>query len=102
MDYPYIRGEEIPDYAKGDSCDPLHEYIDSHIQILIDEYLGGVVQAISIFQSQCVNMDFADQSRYNRIFQRVVQKRVYLEINYIKRLHNAKALSISVGNIFTE
>ena len=48
MDYPCIRGEELPDYAKNATWDLLHAYIDAHSQILIDEYPVNVVQAVSI------------------------------------------------------
>ena len=32
-DYPFIRGEEIPDYAKKATCNLLHVYIYAHSQI---------------------------------------------------------------------
>ena len=35
MDYPSIRGEEIPDYAKTSTYNILHEYIDEHSKRLI-------------------------------------------------------------------
>ena len=38
MDYPCIREEELPDYAKKDRWNLLHSYIDAHSQILIDEF----------------------------------------------------------------
>ena len=59
MDYPSIRGENFPDYAKQVTCDLLHAYIDAHRQRLIDEYQGDGVQAITIFKSQCENMAFS-------------------------------------------
>ena len=47
-------------------------------------------------------MTFADQSRYNRLFQKVVHKGGESEINYIKIFCNAKPLEISVGNSYTK
>ena len=96
MEYPSIRGHQSPDYSKKAAWDLLHAYIDAHNQSLIDERPGDGVQAISILQSQCENMNFSDKRRYNRIFQQVVA------INYIKIFHNAKALVISVVNSYTE
>ena len=40
MDYPYIRGEELPYYAKKTTWNLLHVYIDAHSQRLIDKCLG--------------------------------------------------------------
>ena len=47
-------------------------------------------------------MKFADQIRCNIMFQQVVHKEGGSEINNIKRFHNAKALVISIVNIYTE
>ena len=47
-------------------------------------------------------MAFADQIRYNTIFPKAVHKVGESKINYIKIFHDAKALEISVGNIYTE
>ena len=41
-------------------------------------------------------MTFADQSRYDMIFQRVTHKGGQYTMNYIKRYRNTKALSVSV------
>ena len=38
MEYPSVRGEEIPDYDKKKTWNLLHAYIDVHSQRLIDEY----------------------------------------------------------------
>ena len=35
MEYPYIRWEHFPDYAKNSTWNLLHAYIDAHNQILI-------------------------------------------------------------------
>ena len=45
-----------------------------HIQISIDEYPVDRVQAISRQQSQCENMNFSDQIRYNKLSQKVINK----------------------------
>ena len=46
MDYPSIRGEEWPDYAKKSTWKLLYAYIYAHSQRLIDECPGYVLQAI--------------------------------------------------------
>ena len=46
MEYPFIRGEYLPDYAKKDTWNLLHAYMDAQSQIFIDEYPGYGVQAI--------------------------------------------------------
>ena len=53
-------------------------------------------------QSHCANMTFADKSRYDRIFHQVTHKGGESAINYIKRFQNARALSDSVGNSYSE
>ena len=80
----------------------MHTYIYTHSQILIDEFPGDGVKAISRLQYQCANMNYADKSRYNIMFQKVVQKGVDSAINYNKMFQNAKALKISVKNRYTE
>ena len=80
----------------------MYACIYAHSQRLIDECPGDGVQDISIFQPQCANMIFTEQSRYNRIFQKVVQKGDNPEINYIKIFKNLKALKIPVGKNYTE
>ena len=47
-------------------------------------------------------MTFADKSRYDRKFQQVTHKVGESVINYIKRFQNAQALSVSVGNSYSE
>ena len=47
-------------------------------------------------------MTFADKARYDRIFQQVRHKGGESAINYIKILQNAQALSVSVGNSYSE
>ena len=53
-------------------------------------------------QSHCANMTFADKSRYDRTFHQVTHKGGESAIKYIKRFHNAQALSVSVGNSYSE
>ena len=102
MEYPSIRGEDFPDYAKNDTWNLSHAYLDAYIQRLIEDYTGDIVQAISRLKHQCANMTFADRSRYNITFQQVIHKGGYSTINYIKIFHNTKATEISVGNIYSE
>ena len=47
-------------------------------------------------------MNFADRSRYGRIFQQVTNKGGEYATNYIKRFHNEQALSVSVGNYYSK
>ena len=47
-------------------------------------------------------MTFADKSRNDRTFQQVTHKGGESAINYIKRFQNAHALSVSVGNSYSE
>ena len=47
-------------------------------------------------------MTFADKFRYDRTFQKVTHKEGGSAINYIKIFHNAHALSVSVGNSYSE
>ena len=47
-------------------------------------------------------MTFADKSRYDSIFQLATHKVGESEMNYIKRFQNAQALSVSVGNTYSE
>ena len=74
----------------------------AHSQRLIDECTGDKVQSISRLQSQCANMTFSDQIRYNIMFQKLVHKGGESEINSIKIFQNSKALAISVENSYTE
>ena len=45
-------------------------------------------------------MTFSDQRRYNRLFQKLINKAWESEINYIKIFHDDNDLSISVGNSY--
>ena len=98
MNYPSIRGEALPDHAKNPTWKLLHACMDEHSQRLIEDYTVYVLQATTILQSQCANMNFSDQIRYNRLFQQVIHKGGESAINYIKIFQNAKALEISLGH----
>ena len=80
----------------------MHAYIDAHNQILFDEYPGDGVKAIKILKSQCANMTFSNQGRYNRLFQQVIYKGGDSDINYIKIFQNDEAFIISLGNSYSE
>ena len=47
-------------------------------------------------------MTFSDKSIYDRVFQQVTHKGGESVINYIKIFQNAEALSVSVGNSYSE
>ena len=47
-------------------------------------------------------MTFADKSGYDRTFKQVTHKGGESAINYIKRFQNAHALSVSIGNSYSE
>ena len=47
-------------------------------------------------------MTFADKIRYDRTFQQVTHKGEKSAMNYIKIFQNAHALSISLGNSYSE
>ena len=98
IDYPSIRGEDFKEYAKQSTWGLLNSYIYIPSQGLIHEYPGGRVQAVTILQYQCSKITLSENSRYNRLFQQVVQKVGESEINYINRFENTKALVISVVN----
>ena len=102
MDYPSIREEYFPDYAKKAAWKLLNAYIDAHSQSLIDEYPENGGQAISILQSKWASMTFVEQSRYNKLYQQVIHKGGESAINYIKIFHNAKALVISERTSYYE
>ena len=74
MDCTYIKREKFTDCDKNSTWNLLHAYIYSHSQRLIDEYPGYGLQDITRFQSQCAKMIFSKQIRYNRLFQKLIQK----------------------------
>ena len=69
---------------------------------MISEFPGHGVRYISKLQYRCENMNFYDNSRYDKLFQQVTCKGGESAMKYIKIFQNAQALSVSVGNIYTE
>ena len=103
LDYPKIGGDDIiEDFAKKAIRNLLHANIDVHSTRMIADFSKDGVKCIEKLQSPCANMNFADKSRYDRTFQQVTHKGGKSDINYIKRFQNAKALSVSVGNSYSE
>ena len=47
-------------------------------------------------------MTFSDKSRYARTFQQVIHKGGGFSINYIKRFQHVYALSVLLGNSYSE
>ena len=80
----------------------MHSNSDVHIRILISEFPKYGIKCTEKLQSHCANMIFSDKSRYDRTFQQVTHKGGESAINCIKRFHNAQALSVSVGNSYSE
>ena len=69
---------------------------------MISEFPKYGIKCIDKLQSHCANITVADKSRYDRTFQQVTHKGGQSAIHYIKRFQNAHALSVSVGNIYSE
>ena len=80
----------------------MHENIDVHRRRLISELPKYGIKCIEKLQSHCGNMNFFDKSIYDRNFQQLTHKGGEYAINYIKIFQNANALSVSVGNSFSE
>ena len=76
--------------------------IDLHSRRLIADFPMDRINCIEKLQSHCANMTCADKSRYDRTLQQVTHKRGEYAINYIKRFHNAHALSVYVVNSYSE
>ena len=102
IDYPKIGGDDIEDYSKNSIRSLLHANIDVHSRRLISEFLMDGIQCIEKLQSHCKNMTFSDKSIYDRTFKHVTHKGGESAMNYIKIFQNAYALSISVGNSYSE
>ena len=69
---------------------------------MIAEFPKYGIKCIEKLQSHCANMKFAYKSRYDRTFQQVTHKGGESVINYIKRFQYSHALSVSVGNSYSE
>ena len=102
IDYPTIRGEDIKDYVWKSIRNLLHENIDVYSRSLIAEFPVDGVKFTSNIQSHCANMTSADKRRYDRICQKVTRKGGESAMNYIKIIQNTQALSVSVGNRYSE
>ena len=103
LDYPKIGGDDvIEDYAEKAVKNLLHANIDVHSRRLLAEFPKDGIKCIEKLQSHSANMTFSDKSRYDRTFKQVTHKGVESAINYIKRFKNAHALSVSVGNSYSE
>ena len=103
LDYPKIGGYNIiEDYTKKAIRNLLHKNIGVHSRILISGSPKYGLKWIEKLRSHCANMTFADKSRYDRIFQQVTHKGGESAINYFKIFKNAHALSVSVGNGYSE
>ena len=79
-----------------------HANVDVHSRRLISEFPKDRIKCLEKLKSHCANMTFADKSIYDRTFQQVPYKGRESAINYIKRFQNAHALSVSVGNNYSE
>ena len=103
LDYPKIRGDDVIEYYENKAIrNLLHENIDVHIRRLIAEFPKDGIKCIEKLQSHCANMTFADKIRYDRTFQQVTHEGGESAINYINIFQNAHALSVSVGNSYSE
>ena len=80
----------------------MHDNSCVHSRRLISEFPEDGIRCMEKLQSHCANMNFADKSGYDRTLQKFTQKRGESAINYIKRFQNAQALSVSLGNSYSE
>ena len=76
--------------------------MDVHSRRSTAEFSGDGIKCIEKLQSRCANMTFSGIIRYDRNFQQVTPKRGESEIKYIKIFKNEQALSVSVGNSYSE
>ena len=101
-DYPKMGGGDVKDYAKQAIRNLFHANSCVHSSRLIADFPKDGIKCLEKLQSHCANMTFADKSRYDRTFQQVKHKGGESAINYIKMFQNAQALSVSVGNSYSE
>ena len=73
-DYPKLEGVNIKVYVKMAIRNLLHANSCVHSRRLIAEFPDDGIKCIQKLQSHCVNMTFADKSRYDRTFQQVTHK----------------------------
>ena len=84
LDYPKIGGEDIKEFSKKEIRNLLHANVDVHRRRLISEFPEYGIKCIEKLQPHFANMNFADKSRYDRIFQQVTHKGGGSAMNYIK------------------
>ena len=102
MYYPKIGGEDIKYFVKKDIRNLLIANIDFHSRRFISELPVDGVKCILKLQSHCTNMNYSENNRYDRTFHQDTHKIGEPEMNYIKIFQNAQALSVSVGNSYSE
>ena len=103
LDYLKMGGDDIiEDFEKKAIRNLLLANIDVHSRRLIAEFPIDGIKCIEKLQSRCANMTFSDNSSYKRTFQQVTHKGREYVINYIKRFQNSHALSVLVGNRYSE
>ena len=103
LDYPKIGGDYvIEDYAKKAIRNLFHVNIDVHSIILIAELPKDGIKCIDKLQLHCAKMTFANKSRYDRTFEQATHHGGESAINYINTFQNEHALSVSVGNRYSE
>ena len=91
----------MKDYVRKAIRNILHANIDVHSRRLIDEFPVDVVSCIFKLQSHCANMNFVEESRYDRIYHQVTHKGGQSETNHVKRFQNTQGISVSVGNSYS-
>ena len=101
-DYPKMEGGNIKDYAKMSIRNLLHANGCVKRRRLIAEFPEDGIKCMEKLESHFANITFADKSRYDKTFQQVTYKEGESAINYIKRFQNAQALSVSIGNSYSE
>ena len=102
-DDPKIGGDNvIEDYTRKAIRNIFHANIDVHSRRLIAEFPKDGIKCIEILKSHCADMNFSGEIRYDRTFQQVTHKGGESAINYVNRFQNAHALSVSVGNSYSE
>ena len=80
----------------------MHANIDVHIRRLIAEFPGYRVKCIEKIQQHFANMNSAEKVGMTGFFNKSNIKEGETAMNYIKRFQNAHALSVLVGNNYSE
>ena len=105
MKYSYIiqkQKEKVLKIFKKAISIFLHANIDVYSRRLISEFTADGVKCVEKLQLHFSKITFSDNSRYDKIFQQVTHKGRKSEMNYIKIFQNSQALSVSVGNNYSE